>query len=214
MAPLQRLARVLRHAVTPAALPAALLAAALGTAAVAEGQSLREVRVPRQPLVLRQQGSFFVGGRQEASAAAGWDLAGALPQYGAGTVTVDQMYVQFQVPVARRRQHLPVVFVHGCCLSAKTWETTPDGRMGWYEYFTREGRPTYLAEQAGRARSGFDATIFNEVRMGLRPLAEQPPVLIGTAQFAWGVFRFGPEFGTAWPDAQFPMKRSTSCTSR
>jgi pimeloyl-ACP methyl ester carboxylesterase len=167
-------------------------------------QNLSDVKPPPKPLVLAQQGSFFVGGKQQFSDAAGWDLAGALAQYGTGDVTVNQMYVQFQIPVTRK-QRVPVVFVHGCCLSSKTWETTPDGRMGWYEYFTRQGFPTYLGEQAGRARSGFDATSFNEVKEGLKPLSAQPPILIGTAQFAWGVFRFGPSFGTAWPDEQFPL---------
>ena len=79
---------------------------------------------------------------------------------------------------------MPLVLVHGCCLSSKTWETTPDGRMGWYEYFTRLGHPTYLAEQSGRARSGFNGTIYNEVKLGMRAPNEQPFVLLATYQFA------------------------------
>ena len=118
-------------------------------------------------------------------------------------MTVDQMYVQFQVPGTVK--HTPIVFVHGCCLTSKTWETTPDGRMGWYEYFTRQGYPTFLAEQAGRGRSGFGGTIFNDVETGSKPLSAQPPVLLATYQFAWSVFRFGPEYGKVWPDEQYPM---------
>ncbi|MDB6089957.1 MAG: hypothetical protein JWN85_2741 [Gammaproteobacteria bacterium] len=173
---------------------------------VAGAQSRTDVQQPSKPLVLKAQGSFFVGGRQIFSDATGWNLIGLLGQFSSGDVTVDQMYVQFQVPEKRRR-HVPIVFVHGCCLSSKTWETTPDGRMGWYEYFTRRGFSTYLAEQSGRARSGFNATIYNEVKEGLRPLSAQPPVLIGTAQFAWSVFRFGPSFGVPWPDEQFPINK-------
>jgi pimeloyl-ACP methyl ester carboxylesterase len=179
------------------------LAAALLPAA-GSAQALHDVKAPSSPLVLKQQGSFFVGGKQIHSEATGWDQANALPQYGSGDITVDQMYVQFQVPV-RQKHAVPLVFVHGCCLSSKTWETTPDGRMGWYEYFTRQGFATYLGEQAGRARSGFDGTAFNQVRSGALPPSGQPPVLLATAQFAWDVFRFGPTFGTAWPDEQFPM---------
>ena len=172
---------------------------------VATAQSLNDVLPPREPLVLKEQGSFFVGGRQMFSDAAGWDLIGLLGQFSSGDVTVDQMYVQFQIPPNARR--VPIVFVHGCCLSSKTWETTPDGRMGWYEYFTRRGFATYLAEQSGRARSGFNATIYNDVKEGRQPLSAQPPVLLGTAQFAWSVFRFGPSFGAVWPDEQFPMDK-------
>jgi len=182
----------------------AAAAAALLCAAGAAAQTLGDVRRPSEPLVLKQQGSFFVGGRQMSSDATGWDLIGLLGQFSSGDVTVDQMYVQFQIP-ENSQGHVPIVFVHGCCLSSKTWETTPDGRMGWYEYFTRRGFPTYLAEQSGRARSGFNGTIYNDVKEGFQPLGAQPPVLLGTAQFAWSVFRFGPSFGVAWPDEQFPM---------
>ena len=101
--------------------------------------------------------------------------------------------------------HTPIVFLHGCCLTSKTWETTPDGRMGWYEYFTRKDFPTYLAEQSGRGRSGFNPSVFNEVREGKKPPGEQRRMLLATDEFAWGIFRFGPKMGQAWPDQQFPM---------
>src|ERR1044072_8979754 len=100
------------------------------------------------PLTIASQGSFFVGGEVKSgppSTAAG---PGAAP----ADMTVNQMYVQYQIPL-RAQRHAPVVMVHGCCLSSKTWETTPDGRMGWNEYFVRKGRPVYLADQASRARS-------------------------------------------------------------
>ena len=61
--------------------------------------------------------------------------------------------------------------VHGCCLSSKTWETTPDGRMGWNEYFVRRERPVYLADQVSRARSGFDP---ERLQPGAKP-AQPPP---------------------------------------
>ena len=175
-------------------------------AGAAAAQSLSDVKPPREPLILREQGSFFVGGRQTQSDATGWDQIGF--GFGSGDVTIDQMYVQFQIPFTfGLGSRVPVVFVHGCCLTSKTWETTPDGRMGWYEYFTRRGFPTYLAEQSGRARSGFNGTIYNEVRQGLQPPDAQPPVLIATYQFAWSVFRFGPTYGAVWPDEQFPMDK-------
>ena len=145
----------------------------------AAAQSISDVAAPTEPLILKQQGSFFVGGRQAQSDATGWDQTPPVSAFGAGDVTVDQMYVQFQVPLlSGSRSKVPLVFVHGCCLSSKTWETTPDGRMGWYEYFTRLGHPTYLAEQSGRARSGFNGTVYNEVKLGLRAPNEQPFVLL------------------------------------
>jgi hypothetical protein len=174
----------------------------------AMAQSVSDIVAPREPLILKQQGSFFVGGQQTLSEATGWDQTPPVSAFGSGDVTVDQMYVQFQIPVTSGpRSKVPLVLVHGCCLSSKTWETTPDGRMGWYEYFTRLGHPTYLAEQSGRARSGFNGTIYNEVKLGMRAPNEQPFVLIATYQFAWSIFRFGPSYGVAWPDEQFPMNK-------
>src|SRR6185437_16874517 len=107
----------------------AILASALAVPQFAAGS--------KKPLVIADQGSFFVGGEVKSSAALN-PGRGPAP---AGDVTVNQMYVQYQIPV--NASHVPVVMVHGCCLSSKTWETTPDGRMGWNEYFVRQGRPVY-----------------------------------------------------------------------
>jgi hypothetical protein len=55
------------------------------------------------PLVLARQGSFFVGG-ETRTIAPGTDI------------TVNQMYVQYQVPVADSMGERPaVVMIHGCC---------------------------------------------------------------------------------------------------
>src|SRR3954452_17293456 len=129
------------------------------------------------PLTIKEQGSFFVGGENKS-------LNG-------GEVTVNQMYVQYQIPM-KGEQHVPVVMVHGCCLSSKTWETTPDGRMGWSEYFLRKDRPVYLADQVSRARSRFDPTAFVDVRSGKSTPDTLPNIIDATHQVAWTVFRFGP----------------------
>ncbi len=71
------------------------------------------------PLTLAGQGSFFVGGRDVQS-----DTLSTLPAYApSGTITVDQVYVRYQIPVDPVRP--PLVLIHGCCLTGKTWETTP-----------------------------------------------------------------------------------------
>ena len=76
---------------------------------------------------LPKQGSFFVGGRDIHS-----DTLSSLPPASpTGTITVEQMCVRYQIPVDLKGR--PIVLIHGCCLTGKTWETTPDGRMGWDE---------------------------------------------------------------------------------
>src|SRR5215510_5804009 len=155
------------------------------------------VSAQEKPLVLASQGSFFVGGETKKIPGIGGG-----PQ---GDITINQMYVQYQKPVDGD-QHAPVVIVHGCCLSSKTWETTPDGRMGWSEYFVRRGRAVYLADQVSRARSGFDASVFAAVRAGTMPPSALPNIINASHQIAWTVFRFGPSYPQTFPDGQFPIE--------
>jgi pimeloyl-ACP methyl ester carboxylesterase len=180
----------------------ALLAVSLGvmSATSAWAQTKSKAKDPG-PLVLKSQGSFFVGGEKKTITQPGF--GGSAPT--TGDITVNQMYVQYQIPPDGDR-HVPVVMVHGCCLSSKTWETTPDGRIGWSEYFVRKKRSVYLADQVSRARSGFDATTFADVKAGRVPPAQLPNIINATHQVAWSVFRFGPTFGTPFPDQQFPVE--------
>jgi pimeloyl-ACP methyl ester carboxylesterase len=179
-----------------------LLAASLGavSAPSAWAQTKATAKDPG-PLVLKSQGSFFVGGETKTITQPGF--GGGAPT--TGDITVNQMYVQYQIPPLGDR-HVPVVMVHGCCLSSKTWETTPDGRIGWSEYFVRKNRAVYLADQVSRARSGFDATTFADVRAGRVPPTQLPNIINATHQVAWNVFRFGPSFGQPFPDEQFPVE--------
>ena len=155
----------------------------------------------KKPLTLASQGSFFVGGESKTMPT----TPGRGGAFGAGEITINQMYVQFQIPPNGDR-HVPVVMVHGCCLSSKTWETTPDGRMGWNEYFVRKDRAVYLADQSSRARSGFDPSTIVAVKAGTMPPVQLPNVLAATHQTAWSVFRFGPKFGEPFADGQFPIE--------
>ena len=140
-----------------------------GPASVA-AQALTDLQTPDTPLVLKAQGSFFVGGEKAEQTQV--ELGGLGP---GGHITVNQMYVRYMVPQGGEG-NVPVVMVHGATLTGKSWETTPDGRMGWDEYFVRKGHPVYVPDQVGRGRSGFNQALFNNVRAGTAP-AGQPPAL-------------------------------------
>jgi hypothetical protein len=185
-----------------AASAATILTITLGVATRAAAQRGHE---PREPLVLEAQGSFFVGGHTIHTDALTGDSTGGLFPPNEGSVTVDQMYVQYSVPKGVGRR-LPVVMVHGGTLTGKTYETTPDGRMGWGEYLVRKHRPVYIVDQVSRGRSGFNATIFNEVKLGFRPPSQLPSILRLSHETSWTWFRFGPTFGKAFPDEQFPVQ--------
>ena len=153
-----------------------------------------------QPLVLESQGSFFIGGRDLKS-----DTLSTLPAYAAsGTVTVDQMYVHYQVPATK--SGVPITLIHGCCLTGKTWETTPDGRMGWDEYFVRRGFPVYVIDQVSRGRSAANATAIDAVKMGKAGAADLPPVFAAGHEGAWAIFRFGTEYPKVNPGLLFPLE--------
>jgi hypothetical protein len=185
------------------ALTSTAFAALAMMSAAASAQQYSDLKT-YSPLTLKAQGSFFVGGSTHVID----------PKYispstfsaDSGNAMINQMYVQYQIPKDTIDQY-PIVFVHGCCLTSKTWETTPDGRMGWYEYFTRKGFQTYMGEQVGRGRSGFDALQYQKVLTGDLPGSKNPAILIATDKFAWNVFRWG-DYDTKTPfkDERFPMQ--------
>src|SRR5580765_1315110 len=130
----------------------------LGMAGDLTAQALKDVQTPDAPLVLKAQGSFFIGGEKVEQ------TAGELGDLGpGGHISINQMYVRYMVPQSGAG-NVPVVMVHGATLTGKSWETTPDGRMGWDEYFVRHAYPVYVPDQVGRGRSGFNQAILNNVR--------------------------------------------------
>ncbi|MDP4006638.1 esterase [Methylobacterium sp. NEAU K] len=177
-------------------LAAALLAGPLVTV----DAPARAADPPPAPLTIGAQGSFFVGGRDVSS-----DTLSTLPAYApSGTISVDQVYVRYQIPVEPARP--PLVLIHGCCLTGKTWETTPDGRMGWDEFFVRRGFPTYVIDQAWRGRSAISPAQIDAVKMGRAEVDSLPPVFSAGREPAWAIFRFGPEYPKVFPGMQFPLE--------
>lgn len=154
----------------------------------------------KAPLVISKQGSFFVGGQDVTS-----DTLSTLPAFGSkGTITLNQMYVAYQVPAKARSTS--VVLIHGCCLTGKTWETTPDDRMGWNEYFVRRGFPTYVIDQVGRGRSAVNAASqINAVKTNQIPPEKLPTVIAASHEGAWQIFRFGAEFPKTFDNQRFPI---------
>ena len=169
-------------------------------AVLASASTHAETRPEAGPLTIAKQGSFFIGGRDVHS-----ETLSPLPAYApSGTITVDQMYVRYQVPVDATG-HAPLVLIHGCCLTGKTWETSPDGRMGWDEYFVRRGYPTYVIDQVWRGRSAADPSAINAVRAGKAAPDTLPTVFSAGHEAAWAIFRFGRQYPEVYPGMRFPL---------
>ena len=157
--------------------------------------------VPLPPLSIASQGSFFVGGRDVSSST----LSSVPRHVPVGTITVDQMYVHYEIPVDAGNRY-PLTLIHGCCLTGKTWETTPDGRMGWDEYFLRRGYPVYVVDHAARGRSAFDPSSINAAKTGKMKPGDLPLLFSAGHEAAWSVFRFGPKYPDVFPGMQFPLE--------
>lgn len=171
----------------------ALSGSAASTAAAAGTRS-------EPPIILAKQGSFFVN--EENILTSFPSGTGTMPS---GHFSVRGMYVQYQIPQARNHRAYPVIMVPGSGHTGKTYEETPDGRMGWAEYLVRHGIPVYVVDQSGRARSGFDPSPGNRAKV------EGNPDLIPnftkfTNEKAWTAFRFGPRPFTPYENTRFPIQ--------
>jgi hypothetical protein len=112
------------------------------------------------PFALRDMGSFHVGGRdveisgrpvKEVTFTPGGVPAKVDPN---GTYAVESMYVQYFL-AADRRGAVPLLMWHGGGLTGVTYETTPDGREGWMNYFVRRGWDVYNSDAVERGRAGW-----------------------------------------------------------
>ncbi len=101
------------------------------------------------PLTIADQGYFFVAGQYAAAKD--------------GQIMTGQMYVQYQIPQQRKHRY-PVVMWHGGGQTGTNFLGTPDGRMGWADYFVRQGYAVYVVDQPGRARSGYFTDTYGPTR--------------------------------------------------
>ena len=100
----------------------------------------------REQAVRRE--TFFVGGEYSGP-----------PQ---ARVMAGQMFVEAMIP-DRVEHPLPLVLVHGAGQTAATWLTTPDGRQGWADWFSRRGWVVYVVDQPARGRSAWQPGVNGSV---------------------------------------------------
>lgn len=140
------------------------------------------------PLIIAKRGSFAFGGA-------------VVGRPDGHTLHGDHGYAQYNIPVGPKKH--PLVFWHGLSQSAKTWETTPDGREGFDDIFLRRGFSVYLIDQPrrGRAAQGTIGTMI--------PDASSEELLPDA--FYFNAFRLGtwapPESPQYFPNVSFPSDR-------
>lgn len=129
------------------------------------------------PLEICDFGAFFVGGVPKLTQYANSVTEGPWQQ-----LIIGQMYVQFMVPTKQRGW--PLIMVHGGGYSGSGLESTPDGDEGWFAYAVRKELPTYIVDQAGRGRSGFDRSFIHE-RIGTGNLEDFPSLAVTSSSGIW-----------------------------
>ena len=161
------------------------------------------------PIALKDMGSFHVGGREvtisgrpvkEVVFTPGGVPAKIDPN---GVYMAEQMYVQYFVPQDTRGT-LPLLLWHGGGLTGVTYETTPDGREGWLNYFLRRGWTVYNSDAVERGRAGW--AMYPDILKG-------EPVFL-TKENPWERFRIGatgsyskdPAKRKSYPGTQFPTE--------
>ncbi len=162
------------------------------------------------PLVLADFGSFFVPGHLVETTGAPVETmvlaAGGVPVRidPNGTTSVGAMYVQYFRPVGSERRP-PLLFWHGGSMSGVAWESTPDGRPGWLDYFLRAGWACAVVDAVERGRSGWAP----------RDAHFAAPAMLRTLQDSFVQFRLGtrPRAATlealreaAYPGCRFPLE--------
>ncbi|MEF9387823.1 alpha/beta fold hydrolase [Ralstonia solanacearum species complex bacterium KE056] len=128
------------------------------------------------PLVIQAQGSFTVGGTVKTTPGS---YDNNKPTSAGQSFHGDHLYAFYQVP--QHPKALPIVMLHGAFQSARSWETTSDGREGFQTLFLRRGFPVYLVDQPRRGRAGnstvattteptpYDQLFFDQFRLGKWP---------------------------------------------
>jgi pimeloyl-ACP methyl ester carboxylesterase len=158
-------------------------------------------------LRIARQGSLEAGGRVVYAATNDGDDPTNW-RWPAGHVHVDHVYASFQFPVDQRYPY-PVVLNPGGGHSARVYDTTPDGREGWQTLLLRAGFGVYSVDRVNSGRAGTDTTHINAVRLGQAPASTLPHLNRYSFESCWTTFRWGPRYGEAFPDTQFPIEHAS-----
>lgn len=143
-----------------------------------------EKRYLTAPLQVCDQGSFHVGGVSKITPYADSNSENSPQQ-----IIIGQMYVQFQVPKERKRY--PLIMIHGGGFAGSCLESTAEGTEGWFSYAVRKNLATFVVDQAGRGRSGFDSSILEEARRTNNASLIPARIRLTTNNEAWTTW-FGP----------------------
>ena len=96
---------------------------------------------------------------------------------------------------------MPLLLWHGGGLSGVTWETKPDGKPGWQQFFLNAGYDVYVSDAVERGRASW----------ARYPEIFKSEPIFRTKKEAWELFRIGPSYEVggkreAFEGQQFPIE--------
>ena len=149
---------------------AAALAASCG---VAQAYDVQEI------------GSLYVGGRpvtlsglaQQVIKIPGGDPIKIDPN---GDYHTGQMYAQY-VKLSHPAARYPLLMWHTGGITGASWETKPDGKPGWQQFFLKHGHSVYVSDAVERGRATFS-----------RPEIYKSDPVFRDKRDGWEIFRIGP----------------------
>ena len=97
-----------------------------------------------------------------------------------GDYHAGQMYVQ-HVKLKQPAARYPLLMWHTGGITGASWETKPDGRPGWMQFFLRRGHDVYVSDAVERGRATFSR--FPEI------YRSEP--IYRDKKDAWEIFRIG-----------------------
>ncbi|HEY0295304.1 MAG TPA: alpha/beta fold hydrolase [Bordetella sp.] len=152
-------------------------------------------------------GNYYVGGHEarlsglpKTSISTSAGMA-PFPYDPNGEFETGQMYVNY-TRLSHPKARYPMLMWHGGGMSGVTWQTKPDGKPGWEQYFLGAGYDVYISDSVERGRSGWSQ---------FPQIYASAPIFRAKKEF-WELFRIGPMGSyknsgdkTAYPDSQFPV---------
>lgn len=111
-------------------------------------------------LNLRKMGSFHIGGSEIEVEGKKKEIKTLIPNGVPaeidlnGVYQIEQMYVQYFIPYEEKGRY-PLILLHGGGLSGVSYESTPDGREGWLDYFIKKGWSVFNTDGVDRGRSSW-----------------------------------------------------------
>ena len=105
----------------------------------------------------------MAGGAAISETTEAFFVGGTYVQTESGQRMYGQAYIQRRCP--DEPNQYPIVLIHGGHQTSMNFETTPDGRPGWSDFFLAAGFDTYLMDTPGRGRAAYLDDVYGPMGM-------------------------------------------------